>query len=263
MISKKKGQLKKISLAIILVLLLATIIIAAQNINEETQQEIQTTETQENANLDLQIDKPETINTDTKIEITDNTLEAINLCENIRCDASNLICVDGFTATCENSCVSETGDCTSCTPSCEGHEQITDNGTENETEIIKNETEERTEGNETTRPEQNEKIPSGTGEAIIDMPSNPELDLLISYPAKITRGEIMEIKATITNSGNKVKNVLVDWALPKGFEIVYWNQKSCESLNTGESCELIIRVQTSLSTSLGEGEIKAIVNYEI
>ncbi|MDP2860510.1 MAG: hypothetical protein Q8N98_02240 [bacterium] len=235
MINEKQGQLKKVSLVVILVLLLAIIIITAQNIIEETQ----AIEVQENADLDLQIDNSETINTgtDREIEITDNTTETINLCENIDCNDSTLICPDNFTATCENFCIPETGTCASCTPSCDEHEQIIEqNQTEVTNETIENETQERTEGDETTRLEQNETIPFVTGEAIIDMPSRPELDIQISYQEKITRGEIMEIKATVTNSGDKVKNIRSDWSLPKGFDIIYRNQESCENLYTGESC---------------------------
>ncbi|MFH1711277.1 MAG: hypothetical protein ABH840_03125 [Nanoarchaeota archaeon] len=286
--SRKQGQLKKISVGVVLILLLTILFVAAQNILEtpETQEQstssIETQATEIPENTGLQNDEPETTNTDADAEtgVNDNIIETIqDLCENVNCDISTLICPDGFVDTCENSCISETGACTSCTPSCEGNEQATDNEIKNETETIKNETETNKTGDitedetnqtytnetqqETILPEQNETITPGTGGIITDLPLiQQDLDIQISHPAKITRGEIIEIKAKITNSGNEVKNAGVDWTLPEGFEIIYRNQKSCENLNTGESCELIIRIQTSLSTSLGKGEVKAIVSYK-
>lgn len=255
---EKQGQLKKMSLTVILVLLLAIIIITAQNIVEETQ----ATGVQENADLDLQIDNSETINTgtDREIEITDNTTETINLCENIDCNDSTLICPDNFTAICKNFCIPETGTCAFCTPSCDGHEQIIE---QNQTEVTNETIENETETNTTEEITGNETILPGTEEIILDMPKiQQDLDIQVSYQEKITRGEIMEIKATVTNSGNKVKNIRADWSLPKGFDIIYRNQESCENLDTGESCELIIRVQTSVSASLGDSEIKVTVSYK-
>jgi len=42
-----------------------------------------------------------------------------DLCVNVICETSQVICPDGFVAECNNTCVD--GQCTSCVPSCEGH----------------------------------------------------------------------------------------------------------------------------------------------
>jgi len=260
----KKGHIKKILTMIILGLLCIIVIIAAQNISEEIQ--INNTETQENTNLQTNNSEANTPNTETGI--IDNTTETINLCENINCNISTLVCPDNFTSTCENSCVSETGICTSCTPSCEGHEQNITNQTGNETETIGNETEEGT-GNETTQPEQNETIPPGTGGIIIGNDSNtlndtyPQLDIQFSYPSKITRGEITEIKAIITNTGTlEIKNLVLSWQLPPEFEIISSQTENCGNLNSGESCISTINISSTLSTSLGKNQIKITASYE-
>jgi len=238
----KKGQLRKMLIVIISVLLITIGIITAQNIiNEPTRDTAET-------------------DTNTETETTDNTTETINLCENINCSISTLICPDNFIATCENSCISETGSCTSCTSSCKGHEAIEQNETETN-ETTGNDTEEGTEGNETTQPEQNETTIPITGEIIET--ETPQLDIQLSYPPKITRSETLEIKAIITNSGAKAKKVIANWILPQNFEIISGSLiEDCENLNKEESCISTISIQTSFSTPLGKNQIKIIANYE-
>lgn len=277
----KKGQLKKISIVFILVLLVAIGIITAQNISEiaNNQEEIQTNKCNniicEDSNLECQDGFvalcPNTCSQETgdcsscipdctghettlSIDTTNTTIETTtNLCENINCTISTLICPDNFIATCENSCILETGACTSCTPSCGGHEQTIGNQTETGNETETSETTNETE------------TPPGTGEVIEtgNETETPQLDIQLSYPPKITRGEIAEIKATITNSGTKAKKVLANWILPQNFEIISGSQtEDCGNLNAQESCISTISIQTSYSTSLGKNQIKIIASYE-
>ena len=278
--SEKQGALKKIFMIIILVLLLTIVIITAQNINEElqTNTETQTTETETENTLidtnsqistDIQDDNSKTTN---EINTETNTESIKDLCKGINCEVSTLTCLDGFIATCENSCDSEIGTCTSCSPSCEGHEQITE---QNQTEVGINETIKEAENNTETTNEtilENITIPSTglenktetpleTGEAIGT--ETPQIDILISYPFKITRGEVTEIKVIITNFGAKAKNVFVNWFLPQDFEIISGNLiENCGNLNAGETCVSIINIQTSSSTLLGKNQIKVTTSYE-
>jgi len=53
---------------------------------------------------------------------TNQSQSEIDLCENVVCPISNQTCPDGTVATCQNSCDSSTGVCSSCTPDCTGHE---------------------------------------------------------------------------------------------------------------------------------------------
>lgn len=291
MINKKEGQLRKIFPVIVLILLLAIVIVAAESINEETStiQEIQTTEVPSETspeipsetqtieiqeNINAVEDNSETTNSEINIktpatEIESNPPEIIDRCENINCDASNLICADGFNSTCENFCDSETRVCTSCNPSCEGHEQIIEDEIKNEieeqngsirteqNETIENETEER---NETTQFEQNKTIPPLTGEVIET--ELPQIDVQLIYPEKITRGEIIEVKAIVTNTGeSQIKNVVINWQLNSEFEIISV-EENCGNLNFGESCNAEITIKPSPSTSLGKNQIKILVSYE-
>jgi len=220
--------------------------------------------------------------------LEENEGEINNFCVNVICEDLSLECPDGFVVSCSNVCDSETGECSQCEPHCIGHEvilleepnEINSTPEENITipinetnqttlelltlpedtnETDNNETIEDEMGNEIVVEENETSETPITGDVISEIPA--ELNLEIFHQDKIIRGEILEIKAIITNPGSKVKNVEVIWILPEGFELISKNQESCENLNTGESCELIIRVQTSLSTSLGKGEIKVIVSY--
>ncbi|MGC9309548.1 MAG: hypothetical protein ACP5D2_02515 [Candidatus Nanoarchaeia archaeon] len=283
MINKKEGQLRKIFPVIVLVLLLVIVIVAAESINGETSttqetqatevpSETQTIEIQENTNVveDNSEKTNSEINTETSATETEsNPPEIIDLCENINCDASNLICTDGFNSTCENFCDSETGVCTSCNPGCEGHEQIMEDEIKNEieeqngsiqpeqNETIENEIEER---NETTQFEQNKTIPPLTGEVIET--ELPQIDVQLIYPEKITRGEIIEVKAIVTNTGeSQIKNVVINWQLNSEFEIISV-EENCGNLNFGESCNAEITIKPSPSTSLGKNQIKILVSYE-
>ncbi|MAG78938.1 hypothetical protein CMI40_01015 [Candidatus Pacearchaeota archaeon] len=108
-------------------------------------------------------------------------------------------------------------------------------------------------------------------EIISDSPSSgeapgiipePELSIQISNLTEVTRGEVIEISATIINSGAKAKNVLAIWVLPEDFEIISGNEiENCGDLGKEESCISTINVQTSILSSLGKNQIKIRVGY--
>jgi uncharacterized repeat protein (TIGR01451 family) len=90
------------------------------------------------------------------------------------------------------------------------------------------------------------------------------LNVSVESPSKITRGEVVAVRATITNTGSaEAKNVLLTWKLPEGFEIISGDQtQSCGILEPNASCTSVITVQSSLSAELGKNEIKVVVSYE-
>jgi len=91
-----------------------------------------------------------------------------------------------------------------------------------------------------------------------------QLEVVIDSPGKITRGEIIEVKATVTNTGStEAKNVVLTWQLPHEFEIVSGSQtENCGDLEPNASYESTITIQTSIHAELGNNEIKIVVNYE-
>ena len=139
----------------------------------------------------------------------------------------------------------------------------------NETVVDKPVNETQTETNETVvdpmkteLSNETESLGGGGGEDG-DQSQIPNIEIEISSPEKITRGEVIEVKANIINIGKtEAKNVVVEWQLPKGFEIISENKK--EKINTispNNSHISEIQVQTSLTTSLGDNEIKISLTY--
>jgi len=93
-------------------------------------------------------------------------------------------------------------------------------------------------------------------------PVNFEIEL--NYPQRITRGEIILVKARATNTGSSTaKNVVLEWKLPDGFSIVSGNEREfCGSLDQNGICDSQISIETDVSTVLGLNEIKVVVSYE-
>ena len=90
----------------------------------------------------------------------------------------------------------------------------------------------------------------------------PDLNLQLTYPYKITRGEIAIIDATVTNEGGKVKNLQLKSVLPESIESLSGQEMDCGNLDTGETCIFTLKLQTSSTTALGINEIKVTANYE-
>jgi hypothetical protein len=89
-------------------------------------------------------------------------------------------------------------------------------------------------------------------------------EIELNYPQRITRGEIIPVKASATNTGSSTaKNVVLEWKLPDGFSIVLGNQNEfCGSLDQNGICDSQIGIETDVSTVLGLNEIKVVVSYE-
>ncbi len=95
----------------------------------------------------------------------------------------------------------------------------------------------------------------------ITQPILPVLNIDIVYPQRLIRGETIEIRAVITNTGSiDINNAVISWLLPNGFEIIS-KQENCSSLASGSSCESLITVKTSTFAELGMNSLKTVVNY--
>jgi len=90
------------------------------------------------------------------------------------------------------------------------------------------------------------------------------LEINLDYPRKITRGEIITAKATVTNiDSSTAKNVVLTWSIPSGFELVSGQENEiCGTLEPASTCSYEIDLKTDASTVLGLNEIKVVVNYE-
>lgn len=101
-------------------------------------------------------------------------------------------------------------------------------------------------------------------ESLILNESSENLDIILEYPQKITRGESLTARASVTNSGSSsVKNVVMMWKLTNGFEVVSGNlEERCGDLEVKNTCISEVELKTNLSTTLGINDIKIVVNYE-
>ena len=245
----KIGQMKRLLILIALVLLSIAVIVTAENVVddftsevaenvvEQITSDIQPADIQENIDSTTDAQNEEIFNPDIDKKVVETENSSIieeNLCKNINCEFSSTVCQDGFIVQCENSCILETGICNSCIPSCVGHEEVDEqNQTVNVTE--------NTTVNETVSAELKDRI-----------------DVQLSHSTKATRGENLEISATVTNIGSEVENLDIFFVLPEGLDVIY-NNGSCDNLGVGEKCVSVINIRTS-EAKLGENKIKVEVN---
>lgn len=88
----------------------------------------------------------------------------------------------------------------------------------------------------------------------------PKLDIQISSPSKITRGENILLLVNITNIGNvEAKRVFLEFSLPEGFEEI--KEEIIGTISPGEFVTKEIEFQTDISNQLGINEIKIFINY--
>ncbi|NIM46956.1 MAG: hypothetical protein GTN40_02235 [Candidatus Aenigmarchaeota archaeon] len=90
-------------------------------------------------------------------------------------------------------------------------------------------------------------------------------DINLIYPEKITRGEIITVKASVINIDSlTARNVVLGWKIQDGFEIISENEKEfCGILEPNNACVSEINLKTDVSTVLGLNEIKVVVSYEV
>ncbi len=147
---------------------------------------------------------------------------------------------------------------------------ITENVTENVTENITENITENVTLNETSSEDliinetlENETIiPNETNETSQE-PVITNFDINLIYPQKITRGEIINVKASATNLGSTARNVVLIWKLPDDFETISGYLKEfCGTLELNDVCSSEISLKTNFSTPLGLNEIKVVVSYE-
>lgn len=102
-----------------------------------------------------------------------------------------------------------------------------------------------------------------TNQTIIIPEISPKLEIKIKYPENIVRGESFVLEVKVFNPGSVVaKNVVLEWHLPEGFDIVSGNQtEDCGDLFEQSICFSNITVSTSYSSPLGPNDIKVEVRH--
>jgi predicted transcriptional regulator len=102
-----------------------------------------------------------------------------------------------------------------------------------------------------------------TNQTIIIPEISPKLEIKIKYPENIVRGESFVLEAKVFNPDSIVaKNVVLEWHLPEGFNIVSGNYtEDCGDLFEQSICFSNITVSTSFSASIGPNDIKVEVRH--
>ena len=119
--------------------------------------------------------------------------------------------------------------------------------------------------NETSNETSLSNLTNVTNETIDIPPIKPVIDptfnVNLVYPQKITRGELIDVKADLT-SDVFAKSVYLKWILPRGMQIVSGNAiETCGDLDSSTGCASVITIDTTQS-ALGLEEIKVVVTYE-
>ncbi len=230
----KKSQLKLISIIMIITFLLSeTAILAYQNTSLFNQTNL--------SNFTTINTSPLTASNYPNVSPNINSAVEINIVENINLTIINVSTEKNVSL--ENSSVEIPNETLP-----NSNETFEENKTENESLIDPN----------FTIP----IIPNDTVEIPEKTAVNFEIEL--DYPEKITRGEELTAKATVTNIDSlTARNVVLVWELPNDFEIVSgYEREFCGTLEPNDACEAEISLKTDISTALGLNEIKVVVNYE-
>jgi hypothetical protein len=90
----------------------------------------------------------------------------------------------------------------------------------------------------------------------------PAIQLTITQPQKITRGESFVLEAVATSTGSaSALNVVLEWLLPEHFVTSDSISFNCGTLEAGASCTTSITVNVPVSAPLGENEVKVKATY--
>lgn len=90
----------------------------------------------------------------------------------------------------------------------------------------------------------------------------PILDISIEVPERANRNEPFLLSAEITNTGDTdALDVEVEWVIPDGISILEGSGSHYCDVPAGAACTSDLKVAASLSSELGEREIKVLVRY--
>jgi len=90
----------------------------------------------------------------------------------------------------------------------------------------------------------------------------PFISLYVTCPEKVIRGEEFDVKVNLTNFGfGEATDIRISVELPNGLRII-GREGDCIALKPFNSCQVLFRVKSSVSTKLGRNHIKIKVSYE-
>lgn len=91
---------------------------------------------------------------------------------------------------------------------------------------------------------------------------DPVLKVKLNVPERADRNEPFQISAEVSNTGDQeARDVEVEWILPDSLSILEGSGSHYCSIPTNAACESHLTVAASISSILGEQEIKVLVRY--
>lgn len=113
--------------------------------------------------------------------------------------------------------------------------------------------------------ESNITEPDNTPSVNITIPEEPEgpvLEIALDIPGRADRNQEFQVSAVVTNTGDTEANgVELEWVLPGGFLITQGSGTQTCDIPSGAACSSTLTVAASLSSMLGEQDIKILVRY--
>ena len=94
------------------------------------------------------------------------------------------------------------------------------------------------------------------------LPLGPVLEVDLDVPERVDRNEEFTLNATVTNTGDvAASDVEIEWVLPEGLHLIEGSgSKTCD-IPSATACHSRLRVTASISSTLGERDIRVIVRY--
>ena len=114
-----------------------------------------------------------------------------------------------------------------------------------------------------TEPEEKTSPPEEPEEETLpETPEGPVLEVSLDIPERADRNQEFQVSATVSNTGGQdASDVELEWVLPEGFLITQGSGTKTCNIPSSAACSSTLTVAASLSSMLGEQDIKILVRY--
>ncbi len=129
-------------------------------------------------------------------------------------------------------------------------------------EVVINTIPEANKTNVTIPDNQTQELPEQEKEEVEPEALGPVLEVNLNIPERANRNEAFILSAEITNFGDTdARDVEIEWILPDGLSILAGSGSHYCDVPAGATCTNELKAAASLSSELGEQEIKVLVRY--
>jgi hypothetical protein len=94
------------------------------------------------------------------------------------------------------------------------------------------------------------------------LPLGPILEVELDVPDRVNRNEEFTLNATVTNTGDvAASDVEIEWVLPEDLHVIWGSGNQTCDIPSAAACQIRLRVTASISSILGERDIRVIARY--